>query len=78
MILFFQENLKTRRKTDDGIIYELNTIIPTQSFSDKTNVSEQCKTLYDRVSSEHQKLTPGNDTEFYISPICTCNTVPCK
>ncbi|XP_060590122.1 protein MIX23-like [Ruditapes philippinarum] len=47
--VYFQEALKRLRVDDDKIIYQLNEIIPTPSFSGKVNTTEQCKSLYERM-----------------------------
>ena len=47
----FQSALRNMRLLDDKIIYALNTSIPTTSFKDKVNASEQCQVLRDKVST---------------------------
>lgn len=37
------------RKVDDNIVHALNTTIPTASFADKSNATDQCKDLYNQV-----------------------------
>lgn len=49
--LMFQSALRDMRLLDDKIIYALNTSIPTTSFKDKVNASEQCQVLLDKVST---------------------------
>lgn len=46
---FLQDALKRLRVDDDKIQYQLNAIIPTQSFAQKVNTTEQCKALYEKV-----------------------------
>jgi len=50
----FMETLKSNRLIDDRIIYELNKTIPTRSFSANVDVSEQCKSLADKVLSTQE------------------------
>lgn len=47
----FQSALRDMRLLDDKIIYALNTSIPTTSFKDKVDASEQCQVLLDKVST---------------------------
>ncbi|XP_078486171.1 protein MIX23-like [Ciona intestinalis] len=49
----FMEKLRENRTTDDRIIYELNTTIPTTSFAANVNVTEKCKSLFDMVLATH-------------------------
>ena len=37
------------RKVDDGIIYRLNTSIPTTSFKGEVSAADKCKELYEEV-----------------------------
>lgn len=52
--LMFQSALRNMRLLDDKIIYALNTSIPTTSFKDKVNASEQCQVLRDKVKNTHE------------------------
>ena len=44
-----QEALQQMRAVDDRIIYKLNTSVPTISFADQVNASDECKHLYEQV-----------------------------
>lgn len=52
--LMFQSALRDMRLLDDKIIYALNTSIPTTSFKDKVDASEQCQVLLDKVKRTHE------------------------
>ena len=45
----FMNYLKQNRLIDDRIIHQLNTTIPTQSFSEGVDVGEKCKSLFDVI-----------------------------
>ena len=49
IVFFFQEALEGARKVDDGIIYRLNTSIPTTSFKGEVSAADKCKELYEEV-----------------------------
>ena len=49
LLFFFQEALEGARKVDDGIIYRLNTSIPTTSFKGEVSAADKCKELYEEV-----------------------------
>ncbi|XP_067141142.1 protein MIX23 [Centruroides vittatus] len=53
--LAFQELLKKMRRIDDNIIHALNTTIPTDSFTAKGNVTDQCKDLYKQLLQSYDK-----------------------
>ena len=61
--LMFQSALREMRLLDDKIIHALNTSIPTLSFKDKVNASEQCQGLLDEVSKAI------SDDSFFL-PFC--------
>ncbi|XP_064216256.1 protein MIX23-like [Aotus nancymaae] len=49
----FQELLKVMRTTDDRVVHELNTMVPTASFAGKTDASQTCKQLYESLMAAH-------------------------
>eukprot|EP00118_Oscarella_pearsei_P007389 m.35933 g.35933 ORF g.35933 m.35933 type:complete len:143 (+) comp32188_c0_seq5:1320-1748(+) len=49
----FKEALKTLRTVDDKIIYELNTSVPTTSFSAEINAADQCRRLYEKLTEAY-------------------------
>ncbi|KAL4233392.1 Coiled-coil domain-containing protein 58 [Mactra antiquata] len=49
-IMQFEDALKKSRVKDDKIINELNEILPTQSFEQKYNPTQQCKSLYEQMT----------------------------
>merc|ERR1712183_135282 len=51
----FLSKLTENRKVDDRIIHQLNTTIPTKSFSGNVNVEESCKKLHDEENYLHWK-----------------------
>ncbi|XP_023225921.1 coiled-coil domain-containing protein 58-like [Centruroides sculpturatus] len=54
--LAFQEILKKMRRIDDNIIHALNTTIPTDSFTAKASVTDQCKDLYEQLRLMQNEL----------------------
>ncbi|GAB6026723.1 hypothetical protein CHUAL_013230 [Chamberlinius hualienensis] len=52
--LEFQDALKKMRSIDDKIVYALNTTIPTNSFRNQVNVTNQCKGLYEQLQESYQ------------------------
>lgn len=46
----FEEALKQLRINDDKVTYELNSIIPTQSFQANVDMKQQCKSMYEKMS----------------------------
>ncbi|XP_003389534.1 PREDICTED: coiled-coil domain-containing protein 58-like [Amphimedon queenslandica] len=55
----FKEALEAARKVDDGIIYRLNTSIPTLSFKNEISATEKCKGLYEEVNTVHATRRTG-------------------
>ncbi|XP_043926901.1 protein MIX23 isoform X2 [Protopterus annectens] len=51
--LKYKEVLRVMRQIDDRIVHELNTTIPTASFTRKVNAAETCKHLYDSLLESH-------------------------
>jgi len=51
----FLSKLAENRKVDDRIIHQLNTTIPTKSFSGNINVEESCKKLHHQVLMLHKE-----------------------
>merc|ERR1712142_1218140 len=51
----FLSKLTENRKVDDRIIHQLNTTIPTKSFSGNVNVEENCKKLHHEVLMLHKE-----------------------
>ncbi|XP_065837837.1 annexin A13-like isoform X2 [Oscarella lobularis] len=49
----FKEALMALRAVDDKIIYELNTSVPTTSFSDQISAFDQCKKLHEKLFSAY-------------------------
>nr|CAB3228625.1 coiled-coil domain-containing protein 58-like [Phallusia mammillata] len=49
----FMNALKNSRTIDDRIVQQLNSVIPTQSFSEGINISAKCKDLYELMQSTH-------------------------
>ncbi|KHJ45598.1 hypothetical protein D918_04335 [Trichuris suis] len=47
-LLEFAEKIKSMRRIDDKIVYEINTTIPTNSFAKGVNVAERCRKLYEQ------------------------------
>uniref|UniRef100_A0A5F9DP99 Protein MIX23 n=1 Tax=Oryctolagus cuniculus TaxID=9986 RepID=A0A5F9DP99_RABIT len=50
---FYHELLKVMRTTDDRIVHELNTTVPTASFAGKIDASQTCKQLYESLMAAH-------------------------
>jgi hypothetical protein len=55
LLVYFQELLKKERVTDDRITHALNTTVPTQSFAGQVDASDNCKSLYQQVSTRFLK-----------------------
>ncbi|GFY63795.1 coiled-coil domain-containing protein 58 [Trichonephila inaurata madagascariensis] len=51
----FQESLRVMRKIDDNIVHALNTTIPTPSFAEKANATNQCQDLYQQLLESYEK-----------------------
>ncbi|VDK62066.1 unnamed protein product [Onchocerca ochengi] len=45
-LLAFQDMLNKLRQTDDKILFELNTALPSKSFSDNVDKGEKCRSIY--------------------------------
>ncbi|VDM21069.1 unnamed protein product [Wuchereria bancrofti] len=45
-LLTFQDMLDKLRKTDDKILFELNTALPSESFSSNMDKGEKCRSIY--------------------------------
>ncbi|KFD54286.1 hypothetical protein M514_04828 [Trichuris suis] len=52
-LLEFAEKIKSMRRIDDKIVYEINTTIPTNSFAKGVNVAERCRKLYEQLKKAH-------------------------
>ena len=48
----FQNAMKRMRLVDDRIVYALNTSVPTQSFTDKVDAAQTCRSLHEQVRSD--------------------------
>ena len=44
--------MKRMRLVDDRIVYALNTSVPTQSFTDKVDAAQTCRSLHEQVRSD--------------------------
>ncbi|CAK9303579.1 unnamed protein product [Gordionus sp. m RMFG-2023] len=53
--LDFQEKIKSLRKIDDDIIYEINRAIPTKSFAHNLNMSNKCGEIYKKLSDNYKE-----------------------
>eukprot|EP01135_Chromosphaera_perkinsii_P001974 Nk52_evm21s215 gene=Nk52_evmTU21s215 len=58
-IIEFKEVLKTLRKVDDNVIYELNSAVPTKSFKTKKDAHEECKDLFEMLHQAHSSRNNG-------------------
>ncbi|VDO31691.1 unnamed protein product [Onchocerca flexuosa] len=45
-LLAFQDMLNKLRQIDDKILFELNTALPSKSFSDNVDKGEKCRSIY--------------------------------
>ncbi|CDW53206.1 Cid2 domain containing protein [Trichuris trichiura] len=52
-LLEFAEKIKSMRRIDDKIVYEINTTIPTSSFAKGVNVADRCRKLYEQLKRAH-------------------------
>lgn len=46
----FQDNLNKLRQIDDKILFELNTALPSRSFSANVDKGEKCRLIYKEVA----------------------------
>ncbi|XP_062511175.1 protein MIX23-like [Corticium candelabrum] len=51
----FKDALQALRAVDDKIIYELNTSVPTTSFSAEVSAAERCRNLYERLTASYAR-----------------------
>ncbi|VDN94182.1 unnamed protein product [Brugia pahangi] len=49
-LLTFQDMLDKLRKIDDKILFELNTALPSESFSSNMDKGEKCRSIYKEVT----------------------------